>query len=505
MTTTLTNTYPPFFKQDFQSYPEIREGEAWKNPFNLARKQFVLIDGLTYKQNPCGTIQTQSLQLIILKIGLLLGCSTIFLYKAVPKIKNPTLTLFFNALANISYDIANIIGPIKFLNITGTKKVRYITDEPETISEAINTLEEKIVIPQELVETIRKIDSKNALKRMHDKSIDTPQTNESAFQITGYPNLFFKKCVDYKKGGEIIHHSDERFFNMVIAQALCKKHNWNLLIVPSTKQVIIDAKTRYIVEEELDICTDNAMQAFYFSAYPRRLQQAVKQFFEFIIATHQSNIQFHKNPVVGDPEESSEALSLSLHNLGFTDPGGPEIGLFGSPESNRTGLMGLLGPELLEEMHSYTNEHYEQYQENVKDAVERRRHQLEIVRFYATHRIQNPNTRITKKLVFPTTQTPDYKNYKKAKEILKVCNEMLEDNDPTLPDGWTHKTFEAQALFLKEERLIEINTLEDRDNLEEALQILKAQKLIYQYDIGELEHIMENGNLKTVISFRVQV
>ena len=64
---------------------------------------------------------------------------------------------------------------------------------------------------------------------------------------------------------------DERFFNMVVAKALCIRHVGHNLL--PRVQMLKVGRARYVVEEKLDINWDSRLQEIFFLRYEDRLKK----------------------------------------------------------------------------------------------------------------------------------------------------------------------------------------------------------------------------------------
>jgi len=489
---------PPLFTKSHENYPAISGHERWDNLLDFSLKKFVPIKGLSYKQCACGTIEDRSLSWLIFRVTFLTG-AIVGTGVAIFRLKNHALSqkdVNIHRVQNRFLHSLGIYGAALFLIFLRATRQhntgRYVTEALE-IAQAMKELESKVALTEEMERDIRKVENELLVPN---------RINNSVFTLDAYPGLIFKKNLSIENSVS----PDERFFNMVVAKALCIKHNWTHLVVPSVKMVKV-GRARYVVEERLDINRDSMAQESFFLNYEDRLEKAVSELRDLILLTHQSDIEYRNNSVHGDPRGTAGDLRLTLHDLELTEESGPEMGLFGDIRLSRTGLMGLLGPKLSIQLLDYVRSKHLEYNSKALSAYNQRRSEIDIEQFYQKHHITSPQSQITEGI--NPLRAGAHKcmqvGHGIAVEVLQAFNQISAKSLPLDPSTMVLRRARLQRLQIE---LINISNIDcshckakvrynpltrqligrspndyKLEAIKAGLVILKSQDLIYDYEV----------------------
>lgn len=255
-----------------------------------------------------------------------------------------------------------------------TLSQKWVVRDPTAFQEAVEELQAGVTITGQvtgILDILSKREGESLPEGFVCKNGDWK--SGTVFLVDSSPHLVFKRSTSLSETHPThTSHPDERFFYMILAKYVTKKHQLDQLVIPCARQVEINGET-WIVEQKLDVDTHYLHQMRLHFLGKNRLTLALSQLVRFILLTNQADIEWRNNPIMGSLE-GVEQLRIALLDTDVVDAH-PTLGLYGSDEGgSRSGLMRLLSLRNRHELMFYVKENYtdpvgaERYRELKQDA-----------------------------------------------------------------------------------------------------------------------------------------
>lgn len=185
-------------------------------------------------------------------------------------------------------------------------------------------IQQQIHVPEEIALKIQKLLPK-ILTRQKDEALEwlSPGGN-LIFKLKGHPQYVFKSEPPYCFPGEgklptgdnIGTH--RRFKNMIKAQEVCTANGLDLLVMPRATELTVTADGNdymFIVEESLNVESNESAHEHYYHVYSTELNEAVRQLAIFIANTGFNDVSWRNIPVLKETQDFQGARRIALIDL----------------------------------------------------------------------------------------------------------------------------------------------------------------------------------------------
>lgn len=168
------------------------------------------------------------------------------------------------------------------------------------------------------------------------------------FELTSIPGVIFKGTL---KPSDVDKSIVKRYRAGINAQNICREYGLENLVIPPAALFTVEHEGKnydLIAEEKLDVNTEESTQEWCYEEYAESLNEAVSQLAIFICKTGYSDVEWRNNPVLNNSLESG---SRKIALLDLEEMGHQEIGLWGSIDPARRGLIGCVNEEQARRVH----------------------------------------------------------------------------------------------------------------------------------------------------------
>ncbi len=174
------------------------------------------------------------------------------------------------------------------------------------------------------------------------------QGSHRVFELSSISGVIFKGTL---KPSELDNSIRKRYEAVIEAQNICREYGLDQLVIPSTSLLSVEFEgKRYdlTAEEKLDVNTEETTQEKNYEEFAESLNEAISQLAIFICKTGYSDVEWRNNPVLSNSlENGSRKIAL----LDLEEMSSQDIGLWGSVDPKRRGLIGCINEEQAKRVH----------------------------------------------------------------------------------------------------------------------------------------------------------
>jgi hypothetical protein len=205
------------------------------------------------------------------------------------------------------------------------------TSEEEMLQISEKELQQGIDVSPEIVSKIQTC-MKNILQCKEEGGVKLydSEENHRVFVLDTVPDLIFK--MKGSKWHSLVRDDSMKacYQTMIKAQAVILTHQLGLLVLPKAKLFTVTVEREeyeIIAERKIDINPERSAQEQYFQDYAKSLNEAIRQYANFICKTGCSDVEPLNNPVVNNSLDENGNRKIAI--IGIEETDGAKIGLFG--------------------------------------------------------------------------------------------------------------------------------------------------------------------------------
>lgn len=276
-------------------------------------------------------------------------------------------------------------------------------------------------LPPKIAETLQ-ANMPAVLNRQSNDAVTVHKAKSIVFELKEIPGLIFKTVVDLENRGEI----KKRMEAIDNARKVIAQENLHLLEIPKSRLIHV-AGQDVIVEEKVNINTNESAQEQYYESCATELNETVRQLAKFIALTGFSDVEWGNIPIMNGYNDDEGNRSVALIDIEAGDS---------HPSTGLSKLVMCVTPEQGQIVAAVAKEHglhFTLHEDLIKSRKEHIDANIQLQKFYEAHDIvygDEPVQLDKKKLNFSKYGEHKALLEEQAEALVKFINERTAKSSP---------------------------------------------------------------------------